>query len=273
MGRSADDHDDGLVPMPSPALARSNPPSFPPSQPQRTAKSRGEASAAIPRMLGSQRTYTVGSRGLARYSEERWGICSLSSIDSHNPHVMVEYAAGQDRGQLLDLASHCMRANRFEAPRHLVEEVAALLRLGQVHNPSDTRPHQTPRRRGFLPRPAASTWTTCWVSSTSRSLFACWLTITSASTSTTWWEARVCRPLPQSLAGSARRPTSARPSTTLCLLRECACFDCSRDLEWIRERSTSPRPGPCRTTQVKAKIVNESHRNCTPTYLRRRFVL
>jgi hypothetical protein len=157
---------------------------------------------------------------------------------------MVEYAAGQDRGQLLDLTSHCMHANRFEVPRHLVEEVAAVLRLGQVHNPSNTRPPPDTSEEGL------SAWPCCEHLDHLLGLIHLPQSVCVLA------DYHVGKYVDYLAGGTGLQAASAVigrlcMEANLCetwhylgLLRECACFDCSSDLEWIRERSTSPRPGP-----------------------------
>ena len=50
-------------------------------------------------------------------------------------------------------------------------------------------------------------------------------------------------------------------------LRECSCTRCQEDLRWLETRSAPPRPGPCKTTEVKAKVLHDSYKNCTSTYM------
>jgi hypothetical protein len=157
---------------------------------------------------------------------------------------MVKYAARQDRGHLLDLASHCIRADRFKAPRHLVEEVAAVLRLGQVHNPSNTRPPPDTSEEGL------SAWPCCEHLDHLLGLIHLPQSVCVLA------DYHVGKYVDYLAGGTGLQAASAVigrlcMEANLCetwhylgLLRECACFDCSSDLEWIRERSTSPRPGP-----------------------------
>ena len=215
---------------------------------------------------GFRRMYSVDPRGFTSYVEEMWGPCPLTHVSAQNPKSMVQYATGEDGDKFVGLASHCLMADKFEPPRSILTEVAALLRLSEVNNPSATQPPADLSEEGL------STWSCAEHLEHLLGLIHLPLAIRVLADYHVGKYLNFLRGMEgaQTLAVLGKLCTEASRRETgeyLGLLRECSCRACRDDLEWVEDKSTSPRIGPCRTTQVKAKVLNERYKNCTPTYL------
>ena len=215
---------------------------------------------------GSQRVYTVHRGGYTAYREEAWGICPLSHLDSRNPRALLRHATEDDSDDFVSLAGHCLKTGSFRRPRSLVDSVGRLEETSEVYNPKCTRPPES------LSEEALQNWSCAEHLQTVLDLIHVTAFIqVLADFQIGKYLAFLTGSQGIRTASVARRlcnESESRMTGEYCqILRECNCSACRADLEWIETRSQSPRPGPCRTTEVKAKVLHDGFKNCTPTYL------
>ena len=215
---------------------------------------------------GSQRTYTVRNRGYISYSEEDWGICPVTHVASRTAKEMLQHAAESNTKEFASLAGYCLKTGNFQHRDSLADSVRRLSETSKLYNPYNTEAPDD------LSEAALRNW------SCTKHLQTVLDLIHVSGQTQVCADYQIGRYLGY-LSGTDGIQTTpvirrlCNEADSQCnsvyrqILRECNCPACCSYLQWMETKSNSSRPNPCPTTEVKAKVLLDCYKNCTPTYL------